>query len=45
MFRCLAEFHYDDWRVFVPMFGGVREDDWKARCMKCMSSSHKGKNI
>lgn len=27
------------------MFGGVREDDWKARCIKHMSSSHKGKNI
>ena len=30
---------------FVPMFGGVREDDWKALCVKYMSSTHKGQDI
>ena len=30
---------------FVAMFGGISEDDWKARCVKYMSSAHKGQDI
>ncbi len=30
---------------FVPMFGGVREDDWKTLCVEYVSSSDKGQNI
>ncbi len=29
----------------MDAFACVREDDWKSRCMKYMSSTHKGQNI
>ncbi len=45
LLRRLSGFHSDDWRNSVPMFGGISEDDWKARCVKYMSSSHKGQDI
>ncbi|EPI42486.1 hypothetical protein HMPREF1584_00311 [Gardnerella vaginalis JCP8481A] len=41
----MAGFRSDDWRNSVPMFGVISEDDWKARCVKYMSSNHKRQNI
>ena len=32
-------------QAVTDAFACVREDDWKARCVKYMSSSHKGQYI
>ena len=35
----------EDLQAVTDVFACVREDDWKARCVKYMSSNHKGQNI
>lgn len=32
-------------QAVTDVFACVSEDDWKARCVKYMSSNHKGQNI
>ena len=35
----------EDLQAVTDAFACVSEDDWKARCVKYMSSTHKGQNI